>query len=146
MSKVAPANEVMDREALHAKYGAFELEAGAKEFVTMKDGWKLQRETWTPTDVPPRAVLLYLHGGGSSTRTLSVRRFAHAYTKRGIILETFDHHGHGESMEKNGKPFANKKFQGYTVETNGALEQHAVEMAELVQKQHAPLPLSLIHI
>lgn len=139
--KVHPETAPLSSEEVAAKYGEIELAAGAQEFVTMADGWKLQRETWTPTSVP-LAVVLYLHGGGESTRTVAVRRLAAACLKRDLILETYDAHGHGNSREKHGVA-GNPKWQGTMVDSYGCAERHATEIAELVVAKHK-LPLVLM--
>lgn len=108
----------------------------------MKDGWRLHRETWRPTEVPARAVLLFQHGNAESTRTIGVRRLAYACLKRGFILEAYDKYGHGESLMKNDKMFKPKGFQGAQIETVEAHDDHFVELAELaIKKHHLPFAI-----
>ena len=109
----------------------------------MEDGWKLLRETWTPTDVAPKAVLLANYGNGESLRSVGIRRLAHACKKRGIILEAYDRAGHGESLEKNGKVFGNPKFRGGLIESVATWENHMVHLAALVLGKHK-LPLVVL--
>ena len=141
MAASAPvAPMVMDRAALNARFGEMEADEGVHDFVTTKDGWKLHRETWSPSEGPAKAVFLFLHGNGESTLTIGVRRLAAALTKRGIILETYDAAGHGQSLEKNGKLAMPAAFRGQTVEPASQKGDHLVEIAELVIKKHQ-LPL-----
>lgn len=139
MAQVIPSAQKMDRETLVARFGDLVAEEGAHEFATMKDGWKIHRETFTPSG-PAKAVLVFAHGNGESTRTIGIRRLAHACVKRGIILETFDSNGHGESLEKNGKLLRKKAFRGQSFEPWTKKIDHLVEIAEIVVKQHK-LPL-----
>lgn len=142
MTKVAPlkvAPLIMDREALVARFGECEANEGTHEYTAMKDGWKIHRETWTPGGAA-KAVILFCHGDGESTRTIGMRRLAAACLKRGFILETFDTNGHGESLEKNGQPLLAKKWRGVTIEKTSVKVDHLIEIAELVIKKHG-LPL-----
>ena len=136
MSTVAPTPAKMDRSAMVQLYGELEADEGAHEFVTMKDGWTLHTETWVP-NVPAKAVVLFAHGGAESTRTLGVRRLAHAFTQRGIVLATYDQYGHGESMQKNGKQFGKLGFRGGLRDAGyGQFDAHYVEIAEHVIEKH----------
>jgi len=136
MAQVAPEPMTMDREALVKRFGDLEDKEGSVEFVTMRDGWKLKRESWTPAGTEVKGVMLFFHGTGESTRTVGMRRLAFACLKRGIVLETYDRHGHGDSLHKNGKPFMPPAFAGSMIDTKGTNTEHAVEIAELVMKKH----------
>ena len=138
-NKVAPAPDAMDREALVARFGELEIKEGVHSYASMQDGWRLHRETWAPA-VAAKAVLLFHVGDGESTQTVGVRRLAHACNKRGIILETFDANGFGDSLEKNGKLQLGKAFRGQSIEPTSKKSDHMVEMAELVVTERK-LPL-----
>jgi len=142
MAQVAPVRATMDRGALVARFGELCAEEGSVEHTRMADGWLLKRETWRPA-VAPKGVVLFAHGTGESTRTIGMRRLAHACVERGFILEAYDVHGHGESLEKNGKPFYPAGFRGAMVESTKTLVDHYVELASLVIAQHK-LPLVIM--
>ena len=119
-----------------ARFGALRAEEGRHSFLTMSDGWRLHRETWEPASRRPRAVVLYLHGTGESTKTVAVRRLAHACLSRGLVLETFDQHGHGESLEKGGRLWRPVGFRGMTYGKIANWDAHAVEVAKAVLDDH----------
>ena len=139
MASVAPEAKYMDRDALVKRFGELEASEGVHTYMTMKDGWKIHRETWSPSG-PATACVLFQHGDGESTRTIGVRRLAHACTKRGWILEAFDANGHGASLEKNGAPFDKPAFRGASVEPTKVKVDHFVALAEAVLEEHG-LPL-----
>ena len=144
-SMSAPVAVTMDRATLVARFGEMEVNEGAKEWVTMKDGWKLMRETWTPAE-SPKAVVLMNYGNGESTRSIGIRRLAHASLKRGFVLETYDRAGHGESLEKNGKEVAPRGFRGAIIDREkgvSAWTDHTVEIAEIIMRKHK-LPLIVL--
>ena len=85
MTAVAPGPQYITRDELVKRFGEMEASDGVHEYVTMKDGWKIHRETWKPTG-PLKAIFLFQHGDGESTRSIGVRRLAHACLKRGFIL------------------------------------------------------------
>ena len=139
MPKVAPEPANMSRDELVERFGEMEASDGVHDFVTMKDGWKIHRETWKPSG-PAKAVLLFQHGDAESTRTIGVRRFAHSCLKRGIIFVAYDNNGHGESLEKNGALLLPKAFRGQSIEPSGKKSDHMVEIADAVVKEYK-LPL-----
>ena len=135
----APVQATMDRGELVARFGELCAEEGAVQYAKMKDGWRLKRESWRPA-AAAKGVVLFAHGTGESTRTIGMRRLAHACIERGFILEAYDVHGHGESLEKNGKPYYPAGFRGAMLESTMTLVDHYVELAELVITEHR-LPL-----
>ena len=126
-SKVAPSPLLMER---------LETEPGVSAYHDMADGWKLHSETWAPPS--PIAVLLFSHGWHESTRSLGVRRLAHACQSRGFVLVAFDTHSHGLSLEKAGVRLPEKK-RG-CIESLDVCCMHLAEMASVVVKEHR-LPL-----
>merc|ERR1711998_488525 len=105
---------------------AMVMTAGEGSYHDMPDGWKIFSETFSPPEAA-KAVLLYVHGYAESTQTLSVRRLAHVCIARGIALVTYDMHGHGLSLEKNGLKMP--EVHRGCVESFAATVPHAVEMA-----------------
>ena len=83
-------------------------------------------------------VLLFSHGWMESTRSLGVRRLAHACKRRNIILVTFDTHGHGLSLEKSGIKMPEKK-RG-CIESLDVCGTHLAEMTSIAVKEYR-LPL-----
>ena len=113
-----------------------EMDPGVAAFHDMADGWKLHSETWAPPS--PIAVLLFSHGWLESTRSLGVRRLAHACQSRGFVLVAFDTHGHGLSLEKAGVKMPEEK-RG-CIENIDVCGMHLAEMTSVVVKEHR-LPL-----
>ena len=141
-SRIAPSPLSMDRLA-RVSEGSQSMErletgGGVAAYHDMADGWKLHSETWAPPLVTPAAVLLFSHGWLESTRSLGVRRLAHACLSRGFVLVAFDTHGHGLSLEKAGVKMPEKR-RG-CIENLEVCGMHLAEMASVIVKEHR-LPL-----
>eukprot|EP01051_Picozoa_sp_SAG22_P019578 SAG22_NODE_3661_length_1587_cov_1.270833_2_plen_313_part_00 len=74
---------------------------GTDDYHDMPDGWRLHSETFMP-DGAATHMIVHSHGWMESTVTIGVRRLAKQCASRGIVLVTYDMHGHGLSLEKNG--------------------------------------------
>merc|ERR1719198_644380 len=111
----------------------------------MRNGWQIYAETFGVKDA--RAVLLHCHGAGESVMTLGTRRLANALTEKKIVLEAFEQHGHGRSINKDGmRAVAPRKVGLYFEKGCGTQNwvDHWVEMAQIIIEKHKPLPLILM--
>eukprot|EP00929_Paragymnodinium_shiwhaense_P120699 TRINITY_DN92721_c0_g1_i1.p1 TRINITY_DN92721_c0_g1~~TRINITY_DN92721_c0_g1_i1.p1 ORF type:complete len:337 (+),score=50.11 TRINITY_DN92721_c0_g1_i1:97-1107(+) len=117
-----------------------EKAAGAADTHKMPDGWVIHSETWEPVG-EARAVVLHAHGWMESTQTLGMRRIAKACLARSIVLLGYDQHGHGLSLEKNGKAMSDRK-RG-VLESVAVLGDHMVEMAKYALNKYK-LPLIIM--
>jgi hypothetical protein len=115
---------------------------GTDDFHTMPDGWKLHSETFMPPG-EPKAMIVHTPGWMESTVTVGVRRLAKQCSERGIVLVTYDMHGHGLSLEKNGVAWTTEAKRGKIEGVQGVIDTHLVEIVKIFLERHK-LPLMLL--
>ena len=115
---------------------------GIDDFHTMPDGWKLHSEVFMP-EGEPKAMIVHTPGWMESTVTVGVRRLAKQCRERSIMLITYDMHGHGLSLEKNGAAWTSEPNRGKIEGVQGVIDTHLVEIVRIFLERHK-LPLMLL--